>query len=101
MAYHDLFFKAQDPERALQAIPPLLAALGESRVWNMIGPVQGRAAIEDGDVVIPAAGDPAWWYAAVRTQRDPAEILGAVDLAAYGIAVAERAEVEEVVGTWA
>ncbi len=102
MAYHDLYFKTQNPELALQAIPPLLAALGERRARNMIGPLPARAAVMDGKVeLLPAVGEPGWHYAAVRTQRDPAEVLANVDLAAFGVVVATRDEVEPVCGVWA
>jgi len=103
MSYSDLYFKTENVEQAMQAIPVLLQALGEKRVVNMLGPAPGRAAVLDGEgnIVSPAAGEEGWYYAAVRTKRNPAEILGSVDLGAFGVAIATAEEVQAVVGVWA
>jgi len=103
MSYADLYFKTQNVGLAMQAIPVLLQALGEKRVVNMLGPAPGRAAVVDqeGNVVLPAAGELGWHYAAVRTRRDPAEILGSIELGAFGVAIATAEEVQAVVGVWA
>lgn len=103
MSYSDLYFKTQNIDRALEAIPVLLQALGEKRVVNMLGPLPAREAVvdDDGNVVSPAAGDLGWHYAAVRTRRDPQEVLEVASLAAFGVVVASAKEVQAVVGVWA
>ncbi len=106
---YDMHFKARDLARALQAFEAVKAAglANGTAIENMLGPVQGRAAQtmpleEGGTIEIPGAGDPAYWYAAIRSEIAPADIAAAgIDLAAYGIEEATPAECAAVLGVWA
>lgn len=50
-------------------------------------------------VPVPAAGDPASYYVAIRATVAPADVP--VDPSAYGLAVCDPVECAAVLGTWA
>lgn len=67
---------------------------------NAIGPSKGRAAITasvdgDGEAISPetAAGDPALWYAAVRSDKAVAPL--------EGISICDTAIGQALLGVWA
>jgi hypothetical protein len=104
-----MYFKAHDLARAQQAFEAVKAAAlakGTS-IENMLGPAQGRAPqvieLDDGGALqVPGAGDPAYWYAAVRSEISPEELTAAgVDLSVYGIELATAEESAAVLGVWA
>jgi hypothetical protein len=119
--FYDYRLKTNDLPRALQAIAALRTAglLGQSGgPENMLGDViadaenrqvlrgrQGRAAItatdpDTGDtIVVPAIGDPARWYFAIRTTVPPEAVP--IDPATYGLIPCDPAESRAVLGDWA
>lgn len=65
---------------------------------------QGTAATSYTDangntVAVPARGDPAYWYIAIRAAVDPATLP--VDPASFGLIVCDAAENAAVLGVWA
>ncbi len=106
---YDMHFKARDLARALEAFAVVKAAglAKGTAIENMLGPAQGRAPQtipreEGGAIEVPGAGDPAYWYAAIRSEISPADIAAAgIDLAAFGIEEASAVECTAVLGVWA
>jgi hypothetical protein len=119
-AYTDYRFKAasladiQAALAALRAAGVLSATLGPE---DMLGDVQadaqgrpvlrarqGRAAFSYADEVtgatvnVPACGDPALWYVAIRSSVPPSAIV--IDPAAFGLTACDPATSALVLGCW-
>jgi hypothetical protein len=114
VGYIDYLFKTTDQGQIVAALTALRATNPAASI-NMLGdPIldvdgntvaqgrMGRAALSytDSDtaqvVNVPAAGDPTYWYAALRVSADVV-----FDPATFGMTVCDPAENAAVLGVWA